>query len=139
MYDDATAHSGDVRSKPRWGPRMERRSGFKALREGRSHRQYLWVWQSQRVSEGWLLGELGQEAETKGVKREKGSLDTGSTVTGVPLGSFGQAAWLPWVTRMEECLWKALGLLSAALKAESSGTDFCVRKEAQKGQRLPPW
>lgn len=33
----ATAHSGDARPKPGWGPGMERGSGFKALREGRSH------------------------------------------------------------------------------------------------------
>lgn len=99
---------------------MKRRGGFEALREGRSHSQLLWGQQSQSISEGQLLGDLRQEAEAQGVERGQGKPAT---------GSFKLSAWLPRITRMKGYLWKALSLLSAALKAESYGTDFYLCQE----------
>lgn len=99
---------------------MERRGGFEALREVRSHSQLPWGQQSQSMSEGRLPGELRQEAEAQGVERGQGKPAT---------GSFKQSAWLPRITRIKGYLWKALSLLSAALKAESYGIDFYLCQE----------
>lgn len=50
---------------------MERRGGFEALREVRSHSQLPWGQQSQSMNEGQLPGELRQEAEAQGGKEGK--------------------------------------------------------------------
>lgn len=93
---------------------------MKLSERGRLHSQLLWGQQSQRLSESQLLGELKQEAEAQGVERGLGK---------PAMGSFKQSAWLPQITRIKGYLWKALRLLSAALKAESYGTDFYLCQE----------
>lgn len=58
---------------------------------------------NQRVSEGWLPGELRQEAEAKGAKRAgRGGPSLGDQRSpGGPSGSSERSALLPWVTGME--------------------------------------